>query len=169
MADGETPIKASPSQGSLRPQQSATLSLAFTPCDAASYLATAICSISGIQRAITLRGISKYAFVVTDLSVIGFGDVLVGRSAERTLMVRNLSQVKSTVSIRRVESDCDPTFNFANSSAPISPGEALPFKVTYTAATSGLYSSDTYEVSTPGGNTVTVRYLFLFSLLFSIF
>jgi hypothetical protein len=157
MPDADTPFKISPSQGSLRPQESTTLTTTFTPHEAASYVTTAICSISGIQRTITLRAVAKYAFISTDTNLLSFGDILVGRNSERTVTVRNTSLVKATVRVRRVESDCDAAFAFATSSARIAPGESITFKVTYTAATNGLYSSDTYEISTPGGNTVTVR------------
>ena len=169
MPNTDMPFKISPAQGTLRPQESTVLTATFTPREAASYVTTSICSISGIQRTITLRGIAKYAFITADTSSLSFGDTLVGRNAERTLTVRNTSQVRTTVRVCRVESDCDAAFAFATSSASIAPGESFPFKVTYSAATSGLYSSDTYEVSTPGGNTVTVRFLSSLLLLPPLF
>lgn len=97
--------------------------------------------------------------IAGDACVLAFGDAQVGRTVERSLTLRNVSQVRTTVRVRRVENDTDPAFAFSSNSLRIGAGESVLLKVTYLAATSGLYSSDTYEIGTPGGNTITVRYL----------
>ncbi len=158
LPEEEAPFKITPSQGQLTPRETVNIDLAFHPREAAPFTATAIFRISGINRAIHMRGISKYAHITCEPSVVAFGDVLSGRTIERSFTIRNLSSVRTSFKIRRVESDCEALFALTAPSGKIGAGEAIQIKVAYSAGASGVYSSDTYEVSTPGGNTVIVRY-----------
>lgn len=146
-----------PSQGTLQPTGNVLLDFSFAPREAAPYNGTAICSISGIARAINLRGSAKFPYLTTDIQVVSFGDVLVGRSGEQTVLLRNLSPVKTAFKVNRVESDCDAQFTFAIINGRLNPYEELPVKIAFSATTSGVYSSDTYEISTPAGTTTTLR------------
>jgi hypothetical protein len=158
LPEGDSPFKVTPTQGTLQPQENTTLDLAFTPREAAPCILTALCSVSGITRALTLRGVAKYPFLAADVQVARFGDVLVGRTIERTVTLRNLSAVKTAFRIRRIESDCESQFAFATYAGRIGAMEDVPLKVAFTATTSGVYSSDTFEISTPAGITTIIRY-----------
>ena len=71
--------------------------------------------------------------------------------------------------ILRVESDRDPVFTVTPDSGTIPPGSEVNMVVYFTPTTSGTYSTDTYKIVTPGGNTETLhfsgRYVTSLSLL----
>lgn len=75
-----------------------------------------------------------------------FGDLIVGRTRQKNISLRNHSGVKCGFKIQRVESDCDPRFTFSVMGGVLAPNEELAIQVGYSSVTAGAYSADTYEV-----------------------
>jgi hypothetical protein len=105
--------------------KSQSITASFSPTVASSVNALAVCSVNGNLKLyhMTLVGIAGFAFLSLlapapthqqQLSVIGalpektdcaslvFGSIVVGRSGEKTIMLRNLSQVRSSFKVGRL-------------------------------------------------------------------
>jgi hypothetical protein len=130
-----------------------------------------------IDRAVMkFKATAKYAYLQTSVPEIQYGEVLVGRVVEKEFSIENHSLVRSAFSIKRVETDYDPMFSLSSMGGTIQAGSKLVVKATCilillnhsiatlclittqdSPLTLGMYSSDTYEISTPGGNTTRIR------------
>ncbi len=65
--------------------------------------------------------------------------------------------MRSSFSVRRLESDYDPVFLVSPLSGIVEPGASTQISVQFTALTSGMFSSDTFQINTPGGNRMQVK------------
>ena len=72
--------------------------------------------------------------------------------------MRNQSIVPAAFKVLRVESDRDPVFTVSPEGGTIDPRSEVNMVVYYTPTTSGTYSTDTYKIVTPGGNTETLHF-----------
>ena len=101
------PFSISPRCGSLAPESSCTVTIEFKSLDASVFTANAVCSFgdkkqwekSRVNQAMTIYGIGKYS----NLTIEGnhksfdFGEVFVGKSAERKFTLENHSVVISFI------------------------------------------------------------------------
>jgi ribosomal protein L21E len=103
------------------------------------FTATAICNFgdksqwekSKVSQPITVYGIGKYSHLTIDGSVhhFNFGDVYVGKSAERKFILMNNSAVVSNFKIEQAERDTDPYFMFSTMSGSIGSKKRMEISV----------------------------------------
>ena len=166
--DGEVPLSFSwqfdkpfvlaPTSGTIAPGGAQTIRASFTPTDASVFVADCVCTIPGHMSHVTkLGGIGKYPFLSASMEKIDFGQLLTGHSATREFKLRNSSLVYARFKIVRVEHDVEAVFSFAPTSGIIPPDGEVTLAVMYAPKVTGTFTSDHYEVRTPGGNTVPLE------------
>jgi hypothetical protein len=104
-----------------------------------------------------IKGMSKHTHIVTSTPDLSFGNVAVGKVVEKEFTIRNISLVPTSFSIRRAFSDIESCFTLSKLNGKLAAQSEIAIKVTYTPITSGMYSRDSFEIHTPGGNTTTIK------------
>ena len=154
----DAPFTLSPLAGKIAPGGAATISASFTPPDASVFVASAVCSIPGhTNHVMKIGGIGKYPFVNATAEKIDHGKVLTGGHSTKEFKLRNSSLVYSRFKIVRTVSDVESVFTFEPKSGVIPPDGELLISVYYKPRVTGTFTSDNFEVRTPGGNTVPIE------------
>ena len=166
--DGEVPIEfkwtcmppftLSPRAGAVPAGGTATITARFQPTDACVYVAHCVCIVPGhTSHTMKLGGIGKYPFVAASLETIDFAHVPTAASETQHFKLYNKSLVYARWKVERRESDCEPVYAFSPTSGIIAPDGEQTIGVRYTPRVSGTFSHERYDVSTPGGNGLTVE------------
>jgi hypothetical protein len=154
----EAPFTLQPVSGQIAPGSAAKITAAFKPTEASVFVANCVCTVPGhTTHVIKLGGIGKYPFVAASAEKIDHGQVLTGQRSTTEFKLRNSSLVYARFKIVRTESDVEPVFSFEPKSGIIPPDGELTIAVLYAPKVTGTFSSDHYEVRTPGGNTVPLE------------
>eukprot|EP00743_Colponemidia_sp_Colp-15_P004902 GILK01005283.1.p1 GENE.GILK01005283.1~~GILK01005283.1.p1 ORF type:complete len:1742 (+),score=283.35 GILK01005283.1:94-5319(+) len=151
------PFSISPASGVVEANETMECELTFAPKDATVLVASAVCSVQGVEPQIMkLSGIGKYPFLAAMDDRIHFESTLVGKVAERELILRNMSLVDATFKVTAEERETDPVFVFRPTAGVIPPDGTLALSVTYTPTAVGAFNSSNFAIRTPGGNVVKV-------------
>ena len=158
--DVPAPFSLSPAEGTIAPKQSFTITASFSPTDASAFVSRAVCAVQGLPgMAMKISGVGKYPFLSASEPNIHFGDVLAGAdgTAEKEFIIRNHSVVRVSFRVERVEKDRDSVFEFSPRGGSVDGGCSQSVRVRLTGGLAGSFASDTFNIVTPGGNTVQVR------------
>ncbi|OAJ44042.1 hypothetical protein BDEG_27330 [Batrachochytrium dendrobatidis JEL423] len=160
------PFAISPQNGSLSHGNSCTITVEFTPVDASVFTATVVCSFgdkshwekSKVRQAMTVNGIGKYSHLTlaSDTNIFDFGEVFIGKSAEKKIVLKNHSAVPANFCITRSERNTDSYFEFSILSGTVASKKQLDIGIKYTPMASGMYSNDYFNINTLSGNTIVV-------------
>jgi hypothetical protein len=156
------PFLLTPKYGRVNVGESATISVTVVPIDASVLHSEAICDIQGgeQQHSVKLTAQGKFQHVIVEPTNIDLGDVLVrsGKDiTERTITVRNVGFVRSTVDIENVDYDRRQFFSVKPRSQILNPEETATFVVKYLADSAGTYTCEHLRVTTPGGTATIVK------------
>ena len=154
----DPPFTLVPRSGKIAPGHSATITASFSPKDASVFVAHAVCTVPGhTSHVLKVGGIGKYPFLSATMERVDFGPTLTGQTQTQHLKLRNSSLVYARFKIVRTEADVESVFTFAPTSGIIPPDGELTIAVLYAPKVTGTFTSDHYEVRTPGGNTVPIE------------
>ncbi|KAI8912237.1 hypothetical protein DFJ77DRAFT_542027 [Powellomyces hirtus] len=160
------PFSISPNCGHLTPGSEIPVTMDFKPADASVFNATAICTFGDKKQwersnsvlAMSVLGIGKYSFLAIEGGnhTFDFGEVFVGKSAERKFVLQNHSAVPANFRIKQPEGDSDPYFEFSSLSGTVASGKSMTIMITYAPAAAGILSTDYFDITTLSGNTVRI-------------
>jgi len=154
----EMPFTLQPLTGSINPGSSSTITIQFSPTAASVYVADCICTVSGHKtHRMRVGGIGKYPFISASQETLSFGEVLNGQQATQHLKLRNTSLVNARFVIVRAVSDVEPVFTFSPTSGVIPPDGEQTVHCQYSPRVTGTFSSDAYDIRTPGGNSISIK------------
>jgi hypothetical protein len=110
------------------------------------------------QKSCKVFGISKFSHIICNEiePKFDFGEVYVGTSLSKTIILKNPSPVVANFKIKRVESNNGDCFDFSAVSGTIESGKQNEITVTYTPSASSLVSNSYYHISTISGNKITM-------------
>ena len=156
------PFVIEPSEGVIPVGQSWNIRVSIFPTDASVFVAAVTCIVGeGVHAIISdpiittrISAIGKYTYIVLSESVVDFGEVLSGNSADSTkkeIILKNNSVVPAEYELVRHESDTDEVFEISPRAGVLPPQSQVPIIVMYSALASGCYSLDRYTFRTPGG------------------
>ena len=156
--DVPAPFTLTPSSGSIAPGGASLMTASFSPTDASVSVASCICHVAGhTSHVLKMGGIGKYPFLAATTERVDHGKVLTGGTSTQHLKLRNTSLVYARFQIVRTSRDVEPVFAFSPMHGIIPPDGELTIAQTYTPKVTGTFTSDAYEVRTPGGNTVPIE------------
>lgn len=152
--------------GELAPGTSCSVLIEFKPKEAMVLDAVAICSF-GVQnqwektkvvKSAKVFGISKFSHLICSGQepVFDFGDVYIGTTSEKTLILKNPSLVHANFKIKRTQKDSDDCYNFSCMSGRVEAGAENEITIKYTPVAAGLYSNSYFDVTTMSGNTIRI-------------
>ncbi|KAJ3221474.1 hypothetical protein HK099_003484 [Clydaea vesicula] len=153
-------------KGFLEPNYSTNMTIEFKPDNASVFKAKAICKFgdsSNLTRAkgikaLNVNGIGKYSHISIEgyVKEFDFGEVFVGKYAEKKLILNNFSAVRSNFKIKQVEKNSDQYFVFSQTSGSIAPEKKIEITITYTPVAAGMICTDFFDIITLSGNTIRI-------------
>lgn len=82
----DEPFSISPATATLEPGQGTVFTVSFMPLEACSYAGNACCLLdNGSSAECRVSGIGKFPYLSIEQTSLDFGEVLVGKTVERTL------------------------------------------------------------------------------------
>lgn len=160
------PFSITPQSGVLPTGQSVSVNMDFKPEDASVFTARAICTFgdkdnwenSKVVQPMTVYGIGKYSHIAIEGGnhVFDFGDVFVGRSAEKNFILENRSAVRANFKIKQSERDIDPYFEFSTLSGSVGSHKKLEISIMFTPAAAGMLSTEYFDITTLSGNSIRI-------------
>ncbi|PRP79387.1 hypothetical protein PROFUN_12985 [Planoprotostelium fungivorum] len=154
------PFHITPAVGTLAIGKSTTFTVHFSPKEAGVWQASAVLQAGAGEEAkyreIIVRGVSKLPFITSSLPSLNYGEVLVGRTSEKQFNITNNSLVRTSYTISRQEPTSESFFVASTSHGSLEAGASACVTITFSSSCPGSTSSDTFVISTPGGNTVKV-------------
>eukprot|EP00741_Cyanophora_paradoxa_P021341 tig00021348_g20600.t1 len=153
------PFTVIPSRGLLQPGETRSIVIKFSPKEASNSVASIVCHVAEEEsRRIQVTGIGKYPFLTCREATLDFGEVHTGESVERELVFRNQSIVGASWAVARVEGGGahDEDFAFTPTRGVVGPEGSVALRVRYSPPSTGTFSAEHYDISTPGGNTIRV-------------
>jgi cilia- and flagella-associated protein 65 len=146
------------SSAELSPGKTQHFSISFTASNASVYTAAAYCLLSnGTSNSVKLSAIGKFPFLALDTATIEHGSVLVGQTAKRTVKLLNQALVPAHFKVVHTGAHDDGVFSVAPAQGTIEPNAAASLAVRYKPHFAGTFSSETFGISTPGGNVVSLQ------------
>ncbi|KAJ9469647.1 hypothetical protein DIPPA_02160 [Diplonema papillatum] len=156
-AEGQLPFSVAPAAGSLQAGESTLATVSFRPLAASVFVAAAVLRFGDKTRVLKLSGVGKYPFVRASAGVFDFGEVYLGVTAEKKLILKNPSQVRANWVIEKPDRTPGDPFSFSPLSGVIQPDGSACVKVTYAPLSCGLYTLNDYTVRTVGGADVKLN------------
>jgi hypothetical protein len=144
--------------GSIGPKQKAELTVTFTPEEAKVIIATVVFKFQGgpddgASRVLKLSAIGKYPFLTINHERFDFESLLVGKVAEKDVVLKNNSLVPAQFSLEKVSDDGkDLAFSIDEYAGTVPPGASFKITVKFVPTVVGLTSCVQYKVKTVGGN-----------------
>jgi hypothetical protein len=128
------PFTITPSSGFLKKGQSLPFQVFFKPTDAGVWNARAVVMIndsssSRYTKSMQIRGIGKYSFLHISSPQINFGDIIVGRTAEKQFEIFNKSMVSTSFNITRVTDHSETLFRLSKTSGTIAAKSSISIQV----------------------------------------
>ncbi|KAG1664126.1 hypothetical protein FOA52_011949 [Chlamydomonas sp. UWO 241] len=142
------------------PGACATFDVSFEPGEACSYGVAALCQLgggAGASTTVRINGIGKFPYLSLEAPSVDFGTALVGKVVERTFRFGNHSPVDANFSVAHADGVEDGVFSVAPRSGTLGPDEYTLMRVTYTPRHTGTFSSESFSVSTAGGNRLALN------------
>ena len=167
--DGDVPVSCTwrvpppfsiepPSAPELAPGATHHFTAYFTASDASVYTASAVCALgSGSSSIVKLTAIGKFPYLALDCPSTEHGDVLVGQTARASVRLLNQSVVPAHFTIEHAGPHNDGVFTLAPMHGTVSPGAAAVLTLRYKPHFAGTFSSEAFDISTPGGNVVRLQ------------
>jgi len=154
----EEPFKISPSTGQVQQGGFESFAVTFAPKEASVFSAKAVCMVEdGPSAVLSLAGIGKFPHLRLDLNSLNFGEVYTGLQARRHIALSNPSLVPANFEVTCTEhSGPRPACKVVPMRGSIPPGEEMPLEFVYAPTSTGAHTVDTFVLSTPGGNKLTV-------------
>jgi hypothetical protein len=111
-----------------------------------------------VVQGLKLSGTGKYSHIriLGDISKFDFGEIFIGRSAEKRFFIENPSIVPANFVIRKAEQETDPYFEFSHLSGTIQPKGKVEITAKYTPVAAGMDSTDYFNITTVSGNTIPI-------------
>ena len=154
----DAPFVLEPASGSVAPRESAKIQASFSPTDASVFVADCVCTVPGYKsHVMKVGGIGKYPFITASAEKLECGRVLTGQAVTQHMKLRNCSLVYARFKIVRVANDTEPVFVFSPTSGIIPPDGELTIAMQFSPKVTGTFTSDRFEIHTPGGNTVPIE------------
>ncbi|KAJ3049787.1 hypothetical protein HK097_009215 [Rhizophlyctis rosea] len=160
------PFAISPKSGFLEPESHVAVTVDFKPENASVFDAVAVCTFgdktqwekSKVTQAMTIHGIGKYSQlkIEGDQLEFDFGEVYVGKTAERKFVLQNPSAVHANFKIRQSETDPDPYFEFSTLSGTVPSGKSMEITIAYTPVAAELHSIEYFDIATVSGNVIRI-------------
>lgn len=147
-----------PSGAGLEPGEGAVFQMSFVPMEACSYEVSAAVQLdSGASSLVAISGIGKYPYLSIEQTLVDFGDVVVGKSAERMLRFGNHANVVANFSVEHDSPANDGVFSVGPTHGSLGPDEYSVMRVTYTPKSFGTFSAESFAIFTAGGNRLQLR------------
>lgn len=132
------------------------MTITFTPEEAKVIIATAVIKFSGAEdgsKVLKMSAIGKYPFLTINHEKFDFETLLVGKVAEKDVILKNSSLVPANFQVEKVNDDGkDLAFSIDNYSGSVPPGSSFKITVKFTPTIVGLTSCTQYRIKTVGGN-----------------
>ncbi|KAI9333355.1 hypothetical protein DFJ73DRAFT_963215 [Zopfochytrium polystomum] len=90
------------------------------------------------------------------VGVFEFGDVFVGKTADKRFTLVNHSVVHANFKIKQAERGIDPYFVFSTLSGSVPSEKSLEIGVSFTPAAAGMVSTEYFDVTTLSGNCIRI-------------
>ncbi|KAJ3339409.1 hypothetical protein HDU91_001020, partial [Kappamyces sp. JEL0680] len=161
----DSPFFITPEAGELEPGSSTSVMIEFKPNNAMVIDAVAICSFgvkeqwekSKVVKSCHISGIGKFSHLVTEgPKTLEFGDVYIGTSLEKSIVLYNPSTVHANFKIKKADKDNDTCFDFSTITGRVEKESRFELKIKYTPMASGLHSNAYFDITTLSGNTVRI-------------
>lgn len=161
------PFNIYPKCGQLPPGANINITIEFKPKSACVLTAVAVCTFgtreqwekSKVVQSATVYAIGKYAHISIeeDNKLFNFGDVFVGKTLEKKLVIQNYSSVEANFKIRKTEKDTDPYFEFSSTSGTVPAKKSIELLINFTPTAAGLLSNAYFDITTLSGNTIRIQ------------
>ncbi len=144
-----------PKTASLEPGQTCPITAMFFPREGSVFVSQAVCRVDGLlPHEMRVTGVGKFAYLSATQTELKFGEVQTGDKAIQTFTLTNQSLVNATFKIVPLDENEGEIFKFSPTTGVIPPEETLEVTVKYGPHCTGMFSSEHFEVITPGGNTI---------------
>eukprot|EP00937_MAST-01D_sp_MAST-1D-sp2_P000336 g336.t1 len=178
--DVAPPFTLAPTHGHLEPGEKVDVVTGVVPANASVLVSNAVCRFESAASAgpasdadlddregsltTKLSAIGKYAHIELNQSYFDFGDVMIGSEGsekvpvESEFVLSNPSLVPASFKIVPADHDNElrdglgEVFAFSQTQGCIEAESDVHIKVRFTPRTGGMFTCDTYDVVTPGGN-----------------
>mgnify|MGYP002883500350 CR=1 FL=1 len=152
------PFNIHPAEVHLDPGESQTFHATFEPMDASVFVASAVCMMMGETIALVkIHGIGKYPYVSLQEGTADFGEVLIGTTKEMDITLSNHSLVPASFDVIHATADHERAMSVSPVKGRIPPDSSQVLKVSYTPASEGMFSSESFSVSCLGGNAEELK------------
>ena len=134
----QPPFFISPECGQLEPGKSCSVLIEFNPKEASVIDAVALCSFgikeqwekSKVVKPTKIHGIAKYSHLIVEGEThFDFGEVYIGTTVEKSIVLRNPSAVHANFKIKRAEKDNDTCFDFSTIAGRVEKESTFEIKV----------------------------------------
>eukprot|EP00798_Chlamydomonas_sp_ICE-L_P020949 gene20949-27801_t len=154
----EEPFTIEPSSSKIAIGETAMFMVTFTPPEACSYNVDALCQLdNGTSALVQISGIGKFPYLSIEQPSIDFGNVVVGRSFDRTFCFGNHSVVNANFSVTHSEGSQDGVFIVAPTKGTLGPDEYTTMKAVFKPRHTGTFSSENFTITTAGGNKLILN------------
>ena len=127
----------------------------FFPREGTVFVSQAVCRVDGLlPHEMRMTGVGKFAYLSATATELNFGEVQTGDHKTQTFTLQNQSLVNATFKIVPLDENEGEIFKFLPTTGVIPPEETLEVTVKYGPHCTGMFSSEHFEVITPGGNTI---------------
>ena len=116
-----------------------------------------VCSAADRSSTVKLTAIGKFPYLALDCPSTEHGDVLVGQTAKASVRLLNQSVVPAHFTVEHAGPHNDGVFTLAPMHGTVTPGASAVLKLRYKPHFAGTFSSEAFEISTPGGNVVRLQ------------
>ena len=147
----------SPRSATLEAGESCPITAMFFPREGSVFVSSAVCRVDGLlPHEMRMTGVGKFAYLSASNRELEFGEVQTGDRGTQTFTLRNQSLVNATFKIVPLDENEGDIFKFTPLTGVIPPEETMDITVTYDPHCTGMFSSEHFEVITPGGNTIEI-------------
>ena len=144
-----------PRTATLEPGQTCPITAMFFPREGTVFVSQAVCRVDGLlPHEMRMTGVGKFAYLSATATELNFGEVQTGDHKTQTFTLQNQSLVNATFKIVPLDENEGEIFKFLPTTGVIPPEETLEVTVKYGPHCTGMFSSEHFEVITPGGNTI---------------
>ena len=161
--NNDCPFDVSPISGTIPPRGRQEIQISFIPTEAVVLVATIVFHIENEgEKVLKLSAIGKYSYISLNKSTFSFGELLIGESEVKNLLIKNQGLVPTTFHIIDDEDYSkalgtelvDNAFSFDILTGTIPAGSSYLVKISYKPTVVHMLSSKNYIISTESGNTV---------------
>jgi hypothetical protein len=144
-------LKVHSSKGILQSKQKIEIAACFHPKEAKCIIGKSQIKCDGQIKIIKLSGIGKYPFVGINYEKLDFGELPIGKSATKELILFNDSLVSASFEIKEEDTIVN-NFKVSPLTGTIPSKSSFRLLVTYTPTIVSFYSSNQFKAIIKGGN-----------------